>query len=411
MGKHFIVTFPDIGEGVVEGEVIEWLKQEGDILTQDEPVVVVMTDKATVELPAPYPGRLVKQHFQIGQMALKDKPLYEIEIADEEVKEAAPLTMNTPLELLPKKAESLSSLQSTHKESISEKRTTRKVATTPKIRHLAKKLQIDLDEIRGSGREGRILMSDLIPSRLEHTSDSSSEVLHLPDDEDIPLIGIKNLMAKKMAQSKREIPHFSYFETAEVTRLIQLRQNFNKEAHKEGLHVTYMPFIIRALSLCIQSFPALNSSYNSEKGIQHIHKQHNIGIAMSTPRGLIVPVLKEVQSMGMSELIHAYEELIKRAHDIKLQASDMKDATITVSNYGTAGHGLWATPIINFPQVAILAIAKIQQQQQIKNGNIVIIDGMNLSWSFDHRVIDGDLAVHISDLFCRLLQNPASLLS
>ncbi|MBA2726845.1 MAG: 2-oxo acid dehydrogenase subunit E2 [Parachlamydiaceae bacterium] len=410
MGKHFVVTFPDIGEGVHEGEIIEWLKKEGDTLCQDEPVVVVMTDKATVELPAPQPGRLAKQHYQPGQMALKDSPLYEIELA--EGQDDNPETITPPA--VPQDA-GLNLAANLNKPSSSPLKSAQKekpkdgaAMAIPQVRRLASELGIDLDKIHGSGKDGRVVLEDLHSK--EKGVRGSSPVLSLPDDEVIQVIGIKKLMAQKMAESKARIPHFSYFESADATRLIQLKQHVKHEAKEEGLHLTYMPFIIRALSFCIKTYPLLNSSYDDETSKLHIHKHHNIGIAMSTPLGLIVPVLKGLESMSMGQLVHAYEELIDRARTSKLLSSDMKDATITISNFGIAGHGRWATPIINFPEVAILAVAKIHQQPVVKEGNIVIGNLINLSWSFDHRVIDGDLAMHISDTFCKLLQNPAQLL-
>jgi len=404
MGKHFVVTFPDIGEGVHEGEIIEWLKKEGDLLSQDEPVVVVMTDKATVELPAPHPGKLMKQHYQPGQVAVKDTPLYEIELSEGHDDITSPTVAqesNVNVAPVSKKpsASSIKPIQNDRPKGGS-------ALAIPQVRRLASDLGIDIDQVQGSGKDGRVTLTDL------HAQGKVplSTVLPMPDDEVVQVIGIKKMMAKKMAESKSNIPHFSYFETADATRLIQLRQHVKHEAKEEGLHLTYMPFIIRALSFCIKAYPLLNSSYDAETCQLHLHKQHNVGIAMSTPLGLIVPVLKGVETMSMSQVAHAYEELIDRARTSKLLASDMKDATITVSNYGTAGHGRWATPIINFPEAAILAVAKIHQQPIVRDGQIVVSNGMNLSWSFDHRVIDGDLAVHISDSFCKLLQNPAQLL-
>jgi pyruvate dehydrogenase E2 component (dihydrolipoamide acetyltransferase)/2-oxoisovalerate dehydrogenase E2 component (dihydrolipoyl transacylase) len=171
-----------------------------------------------------------------------------------------------------------------------------------------------------------------------------------------------------------------------------------------------MPFLIKALSLCINEFPNCNASYDAAAGSLLIHQQHNIGIAMTTEYGLIVPVIKGVQMMNMDQLIHAYHELITKAHQNKLSSKDMKEGTITISNYGIGGHGEWASPIINYPEAAILAVGKIHSQAQVKNGTVSSCEVINLSWSFDHRIIDGDLALRISDKFCRLIQNPASLL-
>jgi pyruvate dehydrogenase E2 component (dihydrolipoamide acetyltransferase)/2-oxoisovalerate dehydrogenase E2 component (dihydrolipoyl transacylase) len=218
-------------------------------------------------------------------------------------------------------------------------------------------------------------------------------------------------MAKRMSESKAHIPHFSYFEQVDATRLIQLRGNVKRQADNEGLQVTYVPFILRALSLCITKYPLLNSSYAETEQKIIVHHQHNIGIAVSTPHGLIVPVIKGVQEMTLEQIIRTYNLLVYNAQHNKLSPNDMKGSTITLSNYGgIVKGGLWATPIINYPEAAILALARIHKQPIEKNGELVIRDVLNLSWSFDHRIIDGDLAARISHLLAQLLQDPAALL-
>ncbi len=408
MKKTFTVTLPDIGEGVVEGEVVEWRKEVGDELKQDEPVVVVMTDKATVELPAPYPGRLMKQYYQPGQVAIKDLPLYDIELL-EEIKEEAEEELRPLAASIPEKV--------AEPKPIEERGLTTKILATPPIRHLAKQMGLDLQEINGTGKDGRIMKEDL--HRYSHHPKTKvlakEEKMALPKlegDKIQPLIGIRSLMAKKMAESKAKIPHFSYFEQVDVTRLIQMREKFKVEAAKEHLSVTFMPFFIRALSLSLEKYPIVNSSLDVSSNQLIIHKQHNIGVAISTKSGLIVPVLKNVQMMTLPDLIRAYLTLKEKALNEKLTSSDMKDATITISNFGVLGNGggLWATPIIRFPEAAILATAKIQKLPMVKNDAIAVRDVLNLSWSFDHRIIDGELAAIFSHHFATLLLNPAPLM-
>ncbi|MFQ5729155.1 MAG: dihydrolipoamide acetyltransferase family protein [Waddliaceae bacterium] len=399
MSKIFTVTLPDIGEGVVEGEVIEWLKQVGDSLQQDEPVVVVMTDKATVDLPAPYPGTLAKQYYQPGEMAVLDKPLYDIEVADE-IPSAKEEPKTEPAKEVVKPKETPEPV------SARQPLAGRKGLATPPTRRLANEMGVDINQVPGTGKDGRVTPEDL---RRSHAPEPSV-VPHLPLDEEQPIIGIRGLMAKKTAESKRIIPHFSYFEQADVTRLIQLRENVKKEAAQEGIHVTFMPFFIRALSLTIHHFPMVNSSVDTESNRLIIHKQYNVGLAVNARQGLIVPVLKNVQEMTLPDIIRAFEKLKEKALTGKLQSSDMKESTITISNYGVLGSGLWATPVISHPEVAILAINKIQKQPVVKNNQIIIRDMLNLSWSFDHRIIDGDIAAHVSHHFANLLCNPASML-
>lgn len=404
--KHsFTVTLPDIGEGVVEGEVIEWLKQVGDELMQDEPVVIVMTDKATVELPTPYPGKLIKQYYKPGEIAIKGKPLYDVEVEESisTPKKNQATIKSAPPVLAPMVDKSSPKLV----EPCSEK----KSLAIPAVRKLARDLGIDLNQISGSGSAGQITYEDIKKHiSISHTK-SESAILSLPDDIMEPLMGIRQSMAQRMALSKQNIPHFSYFEQVEATRLIKLRSKVKEEAARENIQVTYMPFFIKALSLSLKQYPLLNSSVDMENHTIKIHQAHNIGIAMSTKLGLIVAVLKNVEKMSLAEIIRSYENLKDRAAHHKLTPSDMKDSTITISNFGVlGGGGLWATPIINYPEVSILALSKIQKQPIAKNGNLEVRDLLNLSWSFDHRIIDGDLASTFSHYFATLIQNPAPLL-
>lgn len=395
MTELHTVNLPDIGEGVVEGEVIEWLKQVGDPLKQDEPVVVVMTDKATVELPAPYPGHLAKQYVAVGKVAIKGKPLYDIKLTEKVA--------------IPNKEKEIP-IQSNLKESCEQKivlKDTSKVLATPYVRGRAKEFGIDLNEVHGTGKGGRIELHDLVKVSFKPTS----PVLHLADDEEIPLTGIRQLMAKKMSEARDNIPLFSYFEELDATRLIKLKDSYKQEALKQGIHVTFMPFIIKALSLAMEKFPSVNSSLDTATNKLVIHKHHNVGIAMSLHYGLIVPVLKNVQTMSLNEVILAYEDLKKRASENKLQPTEMKEATITITNFGGLnGEGQWATPIVNYPEVAILGVARIHKEPVVKNNEVVVRDMMHLSWSFDHRVVDGNMAASFSQALVRLLENPAKLL-
>jgi pyruvate dehydrogenase E2 component (dihydrolipoamide acetyltransferase) len=404
MNNIFTVKMPDIGEGVVEGEVITWLKKIDDKIEQDEPVVVVMTDKATVELPSPTPGKLVKQYYKEGEMAQRNEPLYDIETAD--------LQTSKPT-IAPSHEEK--KVEVNHQMNVEALNENKKALATPQIRKLAKDLELNIDLISGTGKEGNVTIEDL----KKHLSEvpvaeevaSSSQVLHLHEDQEEPVIGIRKLMAQKMKKAKMEIPHFSYFEKVDATRLMQLKSKIKEEANKEGIHLTFMPFFIKALSLTINRYPFLNSSFDSLSSKLLIHKHQNIGIATSTPLGLIVANLKNIERMSFEEICKSYEELKLKSKESKLNPKDMKESTISISNFGVLGNGQWATPIINYPEVAILALAKIQKEPFIKNDSLVICPILNLSWSFDHRVIDGGLAASISHEFCALVQNPAVLLS
>lgn len=409
MTKILTVKMPDIGEGVVEGEVVEWLKNVGDLVKQDEPVVIVMTDKATVELPSPSPGKLAKQYFKPGQIAIKDRPLYDVEVEGE-------ASASTPVEEAA--VSDVSSDKGSKKPPCplkGNKTTTQMTArgktglAIPPIRHLAKQLGIDLDVIAGTGKDGRITIEDLKGTQQKNVPEVPVTVAE--GDEERPLIGVKRLMAEKMKASKDHIPHFSYFEKVDATRLITLRNKVKEQASEENIHVTFMPFFIRALSQCIAKYPEINSSLDERSNTLIIHKHQNIGVAVAGPQGLVVAVLHDVQNMALDTLIRTYDDLKKRASKGSLQPHETKGSTITISNFGVlGGAGLWATPIINYPEAAILAVDRIQKQPTVKNDEIIVRDVLNVSWSFDHRFIDGEMAAAVSRDFCALVLNPASLL-
>jgi pyruvate dehydrogenase E2 component (dihydrolipoamide acetyltransferase)/2-oxoisovalerate dehydrogenase E2 component (dihydrolipoyl transacylase) len=411
---------PDIGEGVVEGEVITWLKAINEPVGQDEPVVVLMTDKATVELPSPHPGKIARHYYNVGDIAQRDKPLYDIELSDTLSKAPKILEPSPVVPPVPEKQKDNSTEEKKESGLVARKndKDKDKVLAIPSVRHTAREMGIDISAVSGSGKEGRVTLHDLQefvskgqkPAPQDRCAKSTASA-RLEGDEVLPMVGIRGLMAKKMQETHANVPQFSYFEQADATRLIQLKKKINEAATKEGIKVTYMPFFLRALSLTIGKFPELNSSFDAGNRQLIIHKQQNIGIAMASASGLIVPVLKNVQDMNLEQLVKAYENLKKQAEAGSLHSSDMKEGTITISNFGgLAGGGLWATPIIYYPEVAILAVARIQKQAMVHEGQLAVKDMLNLSWTFDHRIIDGEAAALYSHHFVKLINNPAELL-
>lgn len=421
MSETFCVPLPDIGEGVVEGEVIEWLKEEGEFAEQDEPVVVVMTDKATVELPAPHPGVISKHYYQPGEIAIRDEPLYDIELAV-----AITVGGDKPPSPSVKKEKKSPSLKSCPKAAKPDpvERKGKKALATPAVRKLAKELGVSLEDVPGTGPMGRVLREDvqrffsgrpLSPSRSRGRAGpqvapgESTPIHRLPGDEVQPLMGFRNFIAEKMVESKYLVPHFAYFSRLDATRLVQMRQKSKAEAASHGVKLTFMPYFIRALSLALKEYPQFNSSVDLEEKTHVIHHEQNIGIAMKAKEGLIVPVLKGVQNLSFHELIQRYDALRQKALEDALEASDMKESTITVSNFGTEG-GLYATPIINYPEVCILGLGRMEKEPVVRGDQVVIRPMLNLSWCGDHRVLDGDKMAAFSNLFIKLLENPAHLL-
>jgi pyruvate/2-oxoglutarate dehydrogenase complex dihydrolipoamide acyltransferase (E2) component len=342
-----VFKMPDIGEGVEEGEVVAWLKKEGELVKKDEPVLKLMTDKATVELPSPFVGRVVKLYYREGEIAKKGLPLYEVEVGEE----ASP----------------------------------HPVLASPQVRHIAQEKGINLTEIHGSGSEGRILPQDLEKGK------------KLEEVQVTPLHGIPLAMALHMSESKQKTPHFSYFDQADAEKLLA------KE--KEG-KIGFMPYFLKAITEVLGEFPLLNSSYDAEKRGVIFHPHHHIGIAIASPQGLIIPVLKNVETLSFSQISENYRKLIEAAKGEKLAPEDFKGATFTLSNFGALSpRGKFATPIIPYPQAGILATARIQPQPAVYNGQLTVRNLLNCSWSFDHRLIDGKLAAQISESFIQKIEN------
>ena len=425
MSKIHTVNLPDIGEGVVEGEVTEWLKNVGDEVQQDEPIVTVMTDKVTVELPAPYPGKLSKQYYQPGEIAFLDQPIYDLELEEALVPAGSPQAEAPEASApVPEKvaAEPTAPKKEKKREPSADAGQT---LAAPGVRRMAKDMGIDLSSVSGTGNHGQVTPADLkahiastAAPEVKTVSGSgcamppitgSTPILSFEDDVKKPILGIRRLISERMVESKYIVPHFSFFDQADCSRLIKVREKIKPEAKANGVELTYMPFFIRALSLALLEHPQVNASVDHQRSTLVIHKQQNIGIAMKLDEGLLVPVMKGVQDMALRDVILQYDDLKNRAMALKLDPKDMKESTITISNFGALG-GRWATPVINYPEVAICGVARIRDEAVVKHGQIMVQPTLNLSWTFDHRVIDGDLAAAFSKTYVKLLENPSALL-
>lgn len=388
MVKILTVLLPDIGEGVVEGEVIEWLKKEGDPVELDEAVIVVMTDKATVELPSPYKGILKKQYYAQGEIAEVHKPLYDVETTDSEQKVMKKHTETTSAQpQASEKAKSTEQVASCDR-----------ALATPAVKQLAKQLGIDLASVTPTGSNGQVTVED-VKRLVGKPAEACPKVAFesFPDDIVEPISGIRSLMAEAMTLSHKTIPQFSYFEQLDVTNLKKKREEKQKE-----IKTTLMPFYIHALSKALKEIPLANSSYDASSKKIYKHTRQNIGIAMDTPYGLIVPVIKGVEKMSLDEIIVAFDQLKTKAKNGQLASQDMKDATITVTNFGTLG-GFAGTPIIPVPNVTILGLGKIEAIPAVVDGAIAIREKQMICWSFDHRLIDGATAAKLSSMFTSLL--------
>lgn len=422
MADIFTVNLPDIGEGVVEGEVIEWLKQEGDTLAQDEPVVQVMTDKATVELPAVYPGILSKQHIEVGSIAIKDKPLYDITLAENvAAKESKPVEPAAKSEVRSNPVQAEVSAKSPSPATACPLQTRpsgAKALATPATRHYARQKSVDINLVAGSGKGGRVTKEDIDtflnggaagPVPIFANPNLGTPVHNLEGDERVPLKGVRKIIAERMVESKHIIPHFAYFDEVDLTQLVQLRRELKADAAASGVKLTYLPFFVKAMSNALIKYPQANSSIDLSTQEIVYHKVHNFGIAVATDNGLIVPVVKDVRSKTLLQLADEINDLANRTRDGKAKPEELKGSTITISNIGAIG-GLFATPIINYPEVAILGMTKLQERAVVRDGEIVIRSMMNMAWCFDHRVVDGAIGAEFSNEVIRYLENPGRLL-
>lgn len=403
---------PDIGEGIVECEITSWLVKPGDTVKEDQAIVEVMTDKALVEIPAKYTGKITKLYYKEGEIAAVHSPLFEQEI--EKTKKPQD----------PTKADT--------KQAHTTQAHTSKVLASPAVRRVARELGIDLQEVVGSGTKGRVLKHDLHSfNKLENaqTQDLSlvaegtcSLVAEAKNAADLKLVarhgydreetitGIRAAMAKQMSHSIKNAVHFTVSDELCMDKLIAMRKLLQSEFEKESIKLSFMPFFIKALSMAIDRYPILNSRFNAELSTINYLASHNIGIAVDSKIGLLVPNIKNVETKSIYDIAIELNAIIEKAREGKLSHHDLSGGTITLSNIGAIG-GMSATPIINPPEVAIAALGKTQKLPRFnEKGEVSASHIMMVNWSGDHRIIDGATMVRFNNLWMSLLQEPEKML-
>jgi pyruvate dehydrogenase E2 component (dihydrolipoamide acetyltransferase) len=427
---------PDIGEGVVEGEVVRWLVKEGDALRLDQPMVEIMTDKATVEIPAPRAGRVGKRMFAEGQLCPVGKVLITIELAEgaaaekptaaPHVKAAAPTraAAAAPTPSSSDDATRLAGRGSAPLSPAARARALGPVLATPATRKLARDLGIDLRGVFGTGPAARITSDDV----RNHASLSSGRATggnralvggggpplpREPGDVAIPFRGLRRRIAENMARSKRTAAHFLYVEEVDCTDLVALREKVNAHLAKEppaaGVRkVTFLPFIVKATAYALRKFPQLNAALDEAAGEIVQRKHVHMGLATMTEAGLIVPVVRDADTLSVAELSKEIERLAEATRLGKATREDLSGSTFTITSLGQLG-GVLAAPIINHPEVAILGVHKIAKRPAVRDGAIVVRDLMNLSISVDHRVVDGYDAARFVAAIKEGLEAPAGL--
>lgn len=410
---------PDIGEGIVECELVEWLVSEGDWVEEDQPIADVMTDKALVQIPAIKAGKIAKLHYRKGQLAKVHAPLFAIEVKHMASSPAA--TTNTD-----NVANAAPAAQIVNAEPARQG----KALASPAVRRMARSLDIDLSKVPGTGKHGRVYKEDITrfqqgasnvsaPSTTQvkeaqatqasQTQVTTSTVTQRADTVE-PIRGVKAVMARMMVESVSSIPHFTYCEEFDLTDLVALRESMKVKYSSDEVKLTMMPFFMKAMSLALSQFPVMNSQVNADCTELTYKARHNIGMAVDSKVGLLVPNIKDVQDKSILEVAAEITRLTQAARSGRVAPADLKDGTISISNIGALG-GTVATPIINKPEVAIVALGKLQTLPRFNaKGEVEARQIMQVSWSGDHRVIDGGTIARFCNLWKQYLEQPQEML-
>ncbi|EMA6341330.1 dihydrolipoamide acetyltransferase family protein [Bacillus cytotoxicus] len=417
----FEFKLPDIGEGIHEGEIVKWFIKPGDEVNEDDVLLEVQNDKAVVEIPSPVKGKVLEVLVEEGTVAVVgdvlvrfDAPGYENlkfkgdEHDDapkaEEAKEEAPAAATPAPET-----------------------TNERVIAMPSVRKYAREKGVDIHKVAGSGKNGRIVKADIDAfvnggqaATTEAPAAAATPVAQeeAPKAQPIPageypetrekMSGIRKAIAKAMVNSKHTAPHVTLMDEVDVTELVAHRKKFKAVAADKGIKLTYLPYVVKALTSALREFPMLNTSLDDATQ-EIVHKHYfNIGIAADTDKGLLVPVVKDADRKSIFAISNEINELATKAREGRLAPAEMKGASCTITNIGSAG-GQWFTPVINHPEVAILGIGRIAEKPVVKNGEIVAAPVLALSLSFDHRLIDGATAQKALNQIKRLLNDPQLL--
>lgn len=422
----FEFRLPDIGEGVVEGEIVAWKVKVGEEVAEDQPMVEVMTDKATVEIPSPRAGRIVGIEVDEGAICKVGQVMVRIATGDEA--SAAPTKPTAHASTQAAHNGHATMATSAHGPTMNGATNgatngsvhAGKVLATPATRKLARDLGVDLGQVVGSGDGGRITSGDVralgrsgsaaslvaqAAPVVAFTPPAPIAVVSSVGDERIPFRGVRKKIAENMARSKHSAAHFTYVEEADLTDLVALRARAKKRAEERGIKLSYLPFIVKAVVAGLKKFPIVNATLDEAAGEIVLRRSYHIGVATASAQGLIVPVVRDADRKSVFEIARELEELSVKVRDGKASRDELTGSTFTISSLGTLG-GVLATPIINYPEVAILGVHKIQQAPVVRDGQIVIRDMANFSISLDHRIVDGYEGAQFLQHVISLLSDP-----
>ena len=388
---------PDVGEGISEAEIVRWLIAEGSTVNEDQDIVEIETDKAIVSLPSPHAGKIVKLHHKEGDLTKVGEILVTIETDEAGQSETrAPQTDRGTV------------VGSLGDEEMIELPTP--VKAIPAVRALAKKLGVDLTKIHGTGSEGKITREDVeravqnLPPETVHDADASGPI------EKVPLRGLRRTIAKRMHAARQRVSDVTIWEDADITDLDRIRSKEKEIAAQEGIKLTYLPYVIQATLDALKAHPYLNATLDDEREEILLKKFYNVGIAVDTADGLMVFAIKRADQKSLLDLAQEISTLAEKARTRRLDLSELRGSTFTITNYGVIG-ATYGTPIINYPEVGILGIGRIQDRPVVDDGGIAIHKIMPLSLVFDHRVVDGVEAARFLNVIIERLENPQPTLA
>lgn len=426
MGIHEI-RMPDVGEGITEAEIVEWNVAIGDLVREDDILAAVMTDKATVEIPSPVEGKISSITGTVGEMTAVGATIITIEVSGtgNAKEQAAPPETEAKAQPDDPKADSVPAVSKT-KEKIAPEKTERvpvpapdiettpprlvgeKPLASPAVRKRARDAGVQLQYVHGTGPAGRIVHEDLDRFIAGTRSAGASALTADNSVEEIRIIGLRRKIAERMQESKRNIPHITYVEEVDVTELESLRKHLNADAGDEKPHLTLMPLILRAMVIALKDHPIFSARFDDANDILHRYAAAHIGVATQTDRGLMVPVVRHAETHDLWSLATETKRLAEQARDGSISREDVTGSTITLSSLGALG-GIVSTPVINRPEVAVIGVNKIVLRPVYQEGILVPRKIMNLSSSFDHRIVDGMDAARFVQSIRAGLEHPATL--
>jgi len=421
----YLFNFPDIGEGLEEGTILEWYVQTGQTVKAGDLLVKMETDKVAADIPSPKAGTILKLFGGVGDVIHVGHPLIEMEVKGAAGKQENLLSDSTVVQpteedsaagvvgtmemadahaLLPASDEIVSTTSIIN--------TAGKAFATPHVRAMAKELDLDINQISGTGPGGRVSKEDIEQYVSTKSPVEKAVFAQSYEQEDVsyePLSQIRKTIARNMINSKHNAAHVTVFEEVEISELIAIREKYKKKYAERDARLTYLPFIVKATVLALKQHRILNSQMDMENNRMIYKNRYNIGIAMDTPEGLVVPVIKDADRLSVFEITQKITEFGLKAKERKLTLEDMKNGTFTITNFGSIS-GIYGTPVINYPQAGILGIGRIVRQPVVKDDQIVIGNVLGLSLTVDHRIVDGGDTARFVKQIIDHLADPVSLL-